>query len=94
MNFPEYIKDKILTILMQILCMTGSFIYLYTCGMKKNQLLLFYLAWLFLLAVWFTVDWYRRSRYFKELFHISDPQKLQQIRHRHSPSSGIRAHRV
>lgn len=72
MNFPEYIKDKILTILMQILCMTGSFIYLYTCGMKKNQLLLFYLAWLFLLAVWFTVDWYRRSRYFKELFHISD----------------------
>ena len=70
MNFPDYIKDKTLTILLHFLCITGSFIYLYTCGLKKNQLLLFYLSWLFLLAVCLVTDWYKKNRYFKELFHI------------------------
>ncbi|MFQ7553411.1 MAG: sensor histidine kinase [Blautia marasmi] len=72
MNFADYLKDKTLTILLHILCMIGSFIYLYTCGLRKNQLLLFYIFWLFLLAAYFIVDWYRKNRYFRELFHILD----------------------
>lgn len=72
MNFADYLKDKTLTILLHILCMIGSFIYLYTCGLRKNQLLLFYLFWFFLLAAYFIVNWYRKNRYFRELFHILD----------------------
>lgn len=70
MNFLEFMKDKILLLLFHLLCMLLSYVYLGICGLKNNQMILLYLLWFFLLAVWFFVSWYRRNRYFREIFHI------------------------
>lgn len=70
MTFIEFIRDKLLLLLFQMLCMLLSFMYFSVCGLKKNQLLLLYILWFFLLAVWLIVSWHRRNRYFREIFHI------------------------
>lgn len=39
---------------------------------QKESASAFLYFWLFLLAAYFIVDWYRKNRYFRELFHILD----------------------
>ena len=72
MTFLEFLRDKLLLLLFHMLCMLLSFIYFSICGLKNNQMFLLYILWFFLLAVWFFVSWYRRNRYFREIFQILD----------------------
>ena len=72
MTFLEFLRDKLLLLLFHMLCMLLSFIYFSNCGLKNNQMFLLYILWFFLLAVWFFVSWYRRNRYFREIFQILD----------------------
>lgn len=54
-------------LLLQIVCMGGSFFYFYTCGMSISQLILFYMAWALILLCCILTDWHQRSVYFKKI---------------------------
>ena len=70
MTFLEFLKDKIMILLLQLICMLVSGFYLSACNMTPGQLLLFYTAWVLLLCSLLFAGWYQRSRYFQELFKI------------------------
>lgn len=72
MTFWKFLKDKIMLLLLHLLCMLGSFFYFSVCGMTKGQLLLFYLFWMLLLSVYLFLAWRQRSRYFHEIFQVLD----------------------
>ncbi|MCI6465593.1 MAG: sensor histidine kinase [Faecalicatena sp.] len=72
MTFWEFLKDKIMLLLLHLLCMLGSAFYLSACGLRLEQLLLFYMAWTVMLLGYLLATWYKRSRYFKELYQILD----------------------
>ena len=67
MTLFEYVKDKIMLLLMQVFCMGGSFLYLHACQMKSNQLVLLYIWWCGLVIVWLITGFQRRKRYFMEI---------------------------
>lgn len=67
MTLLEYVKDKIMLLLMQAFCMGGSFLYLKACGMKGNQLALLYISWCALVLIWLAAGFLRRKRYFSEI---------------------------
>lgn len=70
MSLVNYMKDKIMVLLLHIICMCGSGFFLYACGLGKDQLILFYVAWITIAAVYFLIDWYRRRNYFREINKI------------------------
>ena len=72
MTLWNFLKDKIMLLLLHLLCMLGSFFYFSACGVNTGQLFLFYLAWLFLLTVYLLVIWRQRSLYFHQIFQILD----------------------
>lgn len=72
MTFWKFLKDKIMLLLLHLLCMLGSFFYFSVCGMTKGQLLLFYLFWMLLLSVYLFLAWRQRSRYFHGIFQVLD----------------------
>lgn len=83
MTFLKYCKDKITLLLLHAACMTGSFFYLYFCGMKVEQLKLFYIAWCFVLVSFLIVSWLGRRRFFKavdvNLQNLDKPYLLSEV---------------
>ena len=67
MTFREYLYDKVLFLLLQLSCMLVGFAYLRICGLGKDPLLLFYLAWIFILFFALVTDWYQKKKYFDEI---------------------------
>lgn len=68
MKVIEYLKDKILLLILQALLMIGSFMFLKICGLKQNQLFIIYLLWCVILAVYLLWDMFRRKRFFEQIF--------------------------
>lgn len=69
MKLSEYLKDKIMLLILQALLMAGSFVFLTICGLKQNQLFIIYVFWLVILIVYLLQEWTRRKRFFEEIFH-------------------------
>lgn len=72
MTLWEYLKDRIMLLLLHLVCMLGSAFYLSVCGLNSGQMLLFYTAWIGLLCGYLLVCWNQRSRYYKEVFQTLD----------------------
>lgn len=83
MKFRQYCKDRIMLLILHAACMGGSFAYLYICGMKGNQLLLFYIAWLFILLCYLIRGWLGRRKYFncmeENLKNLDKPYLLSEV---------------
>lgn len=72
MKLMDYLKDKIMLLILQVLLMIGSFLFLKICGLKPNQLFIIYVIWMVILAVFLLGEWVRRKRFFDEIFHTLD----------------------
>lgn len=70
MTFWEFLKDKTMILLLQLICMLAGGFYLSVCKMTSGQLLLFYIAWALLLCAFLAISWYQRSRYFQKLYKL------------------------
>lgn len=70
MKISDYIKDKIMLLLLQAAAAIISFVYLKICGMKPDQLFFIYMGWLLVLIGYIGLGWYRRKKFFDEIFHM------------------------
>lgn len=68
MKLLEYLKDRIMMLILQALLMIGSFVFLKICGLKRNQLFIIYMFWIVILVVYLLQEWVRRRQFFKEIF--------------------------
>lgn len=70
MTLWNFLKDRIMLLLLHLICMLGSFFYLYLCGMQKNQMILFYAFWSVILILYLCMCWHNRKQYFQEIFKM------------------------
>jgi len=70
MSFFEYIKDKIMIILLNISCLLALSIYLLLTGNNFDSVLLIGIVWILILSAYFLNEFTRRNRYFKKLNNI------------------------
>ena len=66
MNAAEYIKDKILLLVLHMSCMLLMAGFLHATGYETGYGLLILIFWLMILAVWLGVGYYNRTCYFLE----------------------------
>ncbi|MBU5591621.1 sensor histidine kinase [Clostridium sp. MSJ-4] len=70
MSFFEYIKDKIMIILLNISCLLALSIYLLLTGNNFDSVLLIGIVWILILSTYFFNEFSRRNRYFRKLNNI------------------------
>lgn len=70
MSFFEYIKDKIMIILLNISCLLALCSYLLLTGNNFDSVLLIGIVWILILSAYFLNEFTRRKRYFKKLNNI------------------------
>lgn len=69
MKLWDFVKDRMLVLILHAVLGIVSFVYLKICGIKTDQLIFFYLMWIAVLTVYLLCGWLRRKRYFDEIFH-------------------------
>ena len=67
MTWKSYGKDKMQILLFQAFCAIFSFLYFYAAGVELAVLLLFYIAWAVVLAIYFLRDYRARKNYFDKI---------------------------
>lgn len=67
MNVAEYMKDKILLLVLHMSCMLLMAGFLHATGYETGYGLLILIFWLMILTVWLGVGYYNRKCYFREL---------------------------
>lgn len=70
MRFSEYIKDKILICLLQLLCMILLMGFFYITEYNRNAAALILIFWWIILGLWIVTGYYRRKIYFEKAEHI------------------------
>lgn len=72
MKLWYFVKDKMRLLIFQAVLGIISFVYLKICGVKPDQLFIFYSAWSVILLAYLLCGWLRRKRYFDEIFHTME----------------------
>ena len=72
MRFTDYLKDKILIILLNISALFCLDIFLILVNNSLNTIVIISSVWIFVLALYIFVEYYRRNRFFKKIDDISD----------------------
>ena len=67
MTWKSYGKDKMQILLFQAFCAIFSFLYFYAAGVELAVLLLFYIAWAVVLAIYFLRDYRARKNYLDKI---------------------------
>lgn len=67
MRLSEYMRDKILLMVLHACCMFALAGFLNATGYPKDNCLLILGCWILLLALWLGCEYYHRKRYFKEI---------------------------
>ena len=67
MRIMEYIKDKILLLVLHACCMLLLAGFLYATGYERAYCRLILIFWLLILTLWILYGYYGRRRYFQEL---------------------------
>lgn len=67
MRLAEYIKDRLLVMIMQMFCMLVLFGFLYATGYPADFCVLVGGCWILVGGVYFGVDFWRRRKYFLEI---------------------------
>lgn len=70
MRLLDFLKDKVLLILLHILCMCTLGAFLSATGYLYSNTILIGIAWVFILAVWLLVTYIQRYRYFRQIEQI------------------------
>ena len=63
----EYIRDKILLLVLHACCMLMLAGFLYATGYERAYCVLILIFWILILALWIWCGYYGRRRYFREL---------------------------
>lgn len=72
MKLWDFVKDKMMLLIFQAVLGIISFVYLKICGVKPDQLFIFYSVWIAILLVYLLCGWLRRKKYFDEIFHTME----------------------
>lgn len=67
MNFASYLKDRILLILLQMVCLGFLLFFLRITGYSKSNCILIAVVWGLIFLVWFGVHYFSRRTYFKKM---------------------------
>lgn len=67
MNFASYLKDRILLILLQMVCLGFLLFFLHITGYSKSNCILIAVVWGLIFLVWFGVHYFSRRTYFKKM---------------------------
>lgn len=72
MRMVEYVKDKILLLVLHMLCMLLLAGFLHGTGYLKEYICLILLGWLGILGCWFVYGYFNRKCYFQKMKEILD----------------------
>lgn len=72
MRMVEYVKDKILLLVLHMLCMLLLAGFLHGTGYSKEYICLILLGWLGILGCWFVYGYFNRKCYFQKMKEILD----------------------
>ena len=72
MRMVEYVKDKILLLVLHMLCMLILAGFLHGTGYSKEYICLILLGWLGILGCWFVYGYFNRKCYFQKMKEILD----------------------
>ena len=70
MRLSDYIKDKLLTILLNLFCMILLYVYLKLIGNDTSSILLIILFWIIIVSLMFGINFVRRRSYFNRLKEV------------------------
>ena len=70
MRFTDYVRDKLLAVMLQVSCMMALAAFLYVTGYPSNYILVIIIIWILLFALWFLTGFFRRRRYFSQIKEI------------------------
>lgn len=76
MSFTSYLKDKIYTMILHIVCIILLSAFLESMGNSVSEILLIIIAWILIVSVYFFADFYGRKKYLKKL--LDTAEKLEQ----------------
>lgn len=66
MSFLSYIKDKILMLLLEIICMFGLGIFLHLTGYSIAKFWVIMIVWFSIVFFWMIINWLNRRAYFQQ----------------------------
>ena len=72
MKFTEYLKDKVLILLLNIVCMAGLTAFLRLTGYSMDYCVIIILCWGMIFVVWFLTQFFSRRKYFEKLEQITE----------------------
>lgn len=67
MRFGEFLKDRILMLVLQGVCMVGLYGFLRFTGYSRGNGMLILIVWILILGVYLFISYVGRNRYFKEM---------------------------
>lgn len=70
MRLSEYLRDKILILLLHLLCMMFLMGFFYITGYSKSASALVLVFWWIILVLWILTGYFRRKKYFEQVWHI------------------------
>lgn len=72
MNFVNFLKDRILLLLLHLACMGILAGFLRMTGYPGDNILLIEIFWVLILVTWLSVTFFHRRKYFREIGQIMD----------------------
>lgn len=70
MKLSEYLKDKVLLLLIHIVCMCLLAVFLGLTGYSRDYCVVILVCWVFILGIWLAVQFLSRRRYFQEMENV------------------------
>jgi len=72
MNLVNFLKDRLLLLLLHVVCMGILAGFLRMTGYPGDDILLILIFWVLILAAWLAVTFFQRRKYFREMGRIMD----------------------
>lgn len=70
MTFTDYLRDKLLLLMLQISCMMMLAAFLHATNYPASNCCIIFFSWFVIFTVWFLTEYFRRSRYFHQIEDI------------------------
>lgn len=72
MKLTEYLKDKVLLLLLHMVCMAGLVIFLRLTGYSMDKCVIILVCYCVILAGWLFLQFFSRRSYFRKLEQLTD----------------------
>lgn len=70
MTFTDYLRDRLLLLMLQISCMMMLAAFLHATNYPASNCYIILFAWFVIFTIWFLTEYFRRSRYFRQIEDI------------------------